>query len=107
VKLAHLCAAFAIAVSQTAFAQNAAPYAPITKPLTIEQVPGTQIYYSIGIPGVPGKANEGNTSNAGYVITDDGVVVFDALGTPSLGWAMLQDIRKRTDKKIRYVALSH
>ena len=107
-KLVHLCAAFTIAVSQTAFAQNTtAPYAPITKPLTVGQVPGTQIFYSIGIPGVPGKANEGNTSNAGYVITDEGVVVFDALGTPSLGWAMLQDIRKHTDKKIRYVALSH
>mgnify|MGYP000863923993 FL=1 len=107
-KLAHLCAVFAIAVSQTALAQNTpAPYAPITKPLTIGQVPDTQIYYSIGIPGVPSKANEGNTSNAGYVVTNEGVVVFDALGTPSLGWAMLQDIRKHTDKKVRYVALSH
>ena len=34
-------------------------------------------------------------------------VVFDALGTPSLGWALLQEIRKVTDKKIRYVVLSH
>ena len=24
-------------------------------------------------------------SNAGFVVTDDGVVVFDALGTPALG----------------------
>src|SRR5581483_2193568 len=86
VKFARLCAiAATIAFSSAAPAQKAdSPYAPLTKPLTIEQIPGTQIYYSIGIPGVPGKANEGNTSNAGFIITDDGVVVFDALGTPSL-----------------------
>ena len=82
-------------------------YAPLDRPLTIQQVPGAPIYYSIGSPGVPGKENQGNTSNAGFVVTDDGVVVFDALGTPSLGWALLQDIRKVTDKPVRYVVLSH
>ena len=55
----------------------------------------------------PGKENEGNTSNAGFVVTSEGVVVFDALGTPSLGWALLQEIRKITDRKIRYVVASH
>ena len=34
-------------------------------------------------------------------------MVFDALGTPSLGWALLQEIRKVTDRKIRYVIASH
>lgn len=82
-------------------------YAPLDRPLQIRQVSGAPIYYSIGNPGVPGKANQGNTSNAGFVVTDDGVVVFDALGTPSLGWALLQDIRKVTDKPVRYVVLSH
>ena len=71
-------------------------------------MPGKPIwYYSVGNPGIPGKENEGNTSNAGFVVTSDGVVVFDALGTPSLGWALLQEIRKVTGKKIRYVVLSH
>jgi len=82
-------------------------YAPLPIPLRIQQVPGAPIYYSIGHPGVPGQQNEGNTSNAGFVVTPDGVIVFDALGTPSLGWALLQDIRKVTDKPVRYVALSH
>ena len=82
-------------------------YAPITIPLDVEQVPGKPIYYSVGNPGIPGKDNEGNTSNAGYVVTSDGVVVFDALGTPSHGWALLQDIRKITDKPVRYVIASH
>src|SRR4030081_149664 len=88
-------------------AQPASPYPPIAIPLKIDQVPGKPIYYSTGNPGVPGRENEGNTSNAGFVVTSDGVVVFDALGTTSLGWALLQQIRKVTDKKVRYVIASH
>lgn len=88
-------------------AETASPYPAITLPLKIEQVPGKPIWYSTGNPGIPGKDNEGNTSNAGFVVTSGGVVVFDALGTPSLGWALLQQIRSVTDKTIRYVVLSH
>lgn len=100
--------ALAMLLSFANVAQTAdAPYAPLTKPLHIEQVPGAPIWYSIGNPGIPGKDNEGNTSNAGFVVTSDGVAVFDALGTPSLGWALLQEIRKATDKPVRYVIASH
>jgi glyoxylase-like metal-dependent hydrolase (beta-lactamase superfamily II) len=88
-------------------AEESPVYPPITRPLRIEQVPGLPIYYSIGSPGIPGKQNEGNTSNAGFVVTPDGVVVFDALGTPSLGWALLREIRKITDKPVRYIVVSH
>jgi glyoxylase-like metal-dependent hydrolase (beta-lactamase superfamily II) len=95
------CAGFA------ADAQTVSPYPPLTIPLKIDQVPGQPVWYSTGNPGIPGKDNEGNTSNAGFVVTSDGVVVFDALGTPGLGWALLQEIRKVTDRKIRYVVLSH
>ncbi len=88
-------------------AEESPTYPPISRPLRIERVPGLPIYYSIGSPGIPGKQNEGNTSNAGFVVTPDGVVVFDALGTPSLGWALLQEIRKVTDKPVRYIVVSH
>jgi glyoxylase-like metal-dependent hydrolase (beta-lactamase superfamily II) len=88
-------------------AQTVSPYPALMIPLRIDQVPGKPIWYSTGNPGIPGKDNEGNTSNAGFVVTSDGVVVFDALGTPSLGWALLQEIRKVTGRKIRYVVLSH
>jgi glyoxylase-like metal-dependent hydrolase (beta-lactamase superfamily II) len=98
---------FAACAAAAALAQNISPYAPITIPLKIDQVPGKPIWYSTGNPGVPGKDNEGNTSNGGFVVTSDGVVVFDALGTPSHGWALLQQIRKVTNKKIRYVVASH
>jgi glyoxylase-like metal-dependent hydrolase (beta-lactamase superfamily II) len=91
----------------TAGAQTASPYPALTIPLKIDQVPGKPVWYSTGNSGIPGKDNEGNTSNAGFVVTSGGVVVFDALGTPSLGWALLQQIRKVTDQQIRYVVLSH
>jgi glyoxylase-like metal-dependent hydrolase (beta-lactamase superfamily II) len=98
---------FAACAAVSVQAQNISPYAPITIPLKLDQVPGKPIWYSTGNPGVPGKDNEGNTSNGGFVVTSDGVVVFDALGTPSHGWALLQQIRKVTDKKVRYVVASH
>ena len=103
--VAMACAAMLAATAS--HSQGQEPYAPLGRPLMIEQVPDTNIFYSIGSPGIPGKENEGNTSNAGFVITDDGVVVFDALGTPSLGWALLRNIQKRTDKKVRFVIASH
>jgi glyoxylase-like metal-dependent hydrolase (beta-lactamase superfamily II) len=97
----------AFAVAMPVHAEDASPYAAITIPLKIDQVPGKPIWYSTGNPGVPGKDNEGNTSNAGFVVTSDGVVAFDALGTPSHGSALLREIRKVTDKKVRYVVASH
>lgn len=100
-------AVLAIAALLARHVAAADEYAPLPTPLQIQQVPDAPIYYSIGHPGVPGKQNEGNTSNAGFVVTPDGVIVFDALGTPSLGWALLQDIRKITDRPVRYVVLSH
>ena len=103
--VAMACAAMLAATASHSQGQES--YAPLGRPLMIQQVPDTNIFYSIGSPGIPGKENEGNTSNAGFVITDDGVVVFDALGTPSLGWALLRNIQKRTDKKVRFVIASH
>jgi glyoxylase-like metal-dependent hydrolase (beta-lactamase superfamily II) len=88
-------------------AAHAQTYAPLDAPLVVEQVPGHPIYYSVGSPGVPGEANQGNTSNAGFVVTVDGVVVFDALGTPSLGWALLEKIRQTTPASVRYTVVSH
>jgi glyoxylase-like metal-dependent hydrolase (beta-lactamase superfamily II) len=90
-----------------ASAQAAPPYPPLNEPLAIEQVPGAPIYYTLGSPGVPAQQNEGHTSNAGFVVTADGVVVFDALGTPSLGWSLLQAIKNITAKPVRYNVLSH
>jgi glyoxylase-like metal-dependent hydrolase (beta-lactamase superfamily II) len=90
-----------------AIAQTPQPYPPLTTPLVITQVPGEPIYYTLGNPGVPEQRNQGNTSNAGFVVTTDGVVVFDALGTPSLGWNLLEAIKKATNRPVRYNVVSH
>ncbi len=64
-------------------------------------------WYVMGASGMASGANEGFMSNAGFVITDDGVVVFDALGTPALGERLIGEIRKLTTQPIRHVVVSH
>ncbi|WP_455208454.1 MBL fold metallo-hydrolase [Kaarinaea lacus] len=63
-------------------------------------------YYVEGLPGTP-TDNEGFMSNAGVVITSEGVVIFDALGTPSLAYKLYYLIRQVTDKPIVKVVVSH
>jgi glyoxylase-like metal-dependent hydrolase (beta-lactamase superfamily II) len=60
-----------------------------------------------GEAGMASTANRGYMSNAGFVVTDAGVVVFDALGTPALGEAMLAAIRRISSRPIRRVIVSH
>jgi glyoxylase-like metal-dependent hydrolase (beta-lactamase superfamily II) len=60
-----------------------------------------------GEAGMASPANKGFMSNAGFVVTGDGVVVFDALGTPALGRAMIAAIRKVTPQPIKRVVVSH
>ncbi len=83
------------------------PYGTVSLPFELHQVPEAPVYYIIGKSGVPDAVNEGHTSNAGFVVTNEGVVVFDALGTPALGYRMLQRIREVTDKPITHVVISH
>jgi glyoxylase-like metal-dependent hydrolase (beta-lactamase superfamily II) len=66
-----------------------------------------RVYYVQGKPGVASAENEGFNSNAGFVVTDDGVVVIDALGTPALGAALVKTIRGVTSKPIRRVIVTH
>ena len=51
--------------------------------------------------------NRGWTGNAGFVVTDDGVVVIDALGTPKLGERLIATIKTVTEKPIRYLIVTH
>jgi glyoxylase-like metal-dependent hydrolase (beta-lactamase superfamily II) len=66
-----------------------------------------RVYYVQGQPGIASAANEGYNSNAGFVVTDEGVVVVDALGTPALGNALLAAIRRVTPRPVRRVILTH
>jgi len=51
--------------------------------------------------------NRGFNGNAGFVVTGDGVVVIDALGTPKLGRRLIATVRSVTDQPIRYLILTH
>lgn len=64
-------------------------------------------WYFIGDTSMASAENQGFMSNAGFVVTPDGVVVFDTLGTPALGAAMLDAIAKVTDQPVKRVLVSH
>lgn len=65
------------------------------------------VWYVQGASGPASAANKGYISNAGFVVTADGVVVIDALGTPALGRALLAAIRGISDAPIRRVIVTH
>ncbi len=77
-----------------------------TVPLRAVQV-GTHSWYVLGQSGAATRANQGFMSNAGFVVTADGVVVFDSLGTPALARRMIGEIRRVTRQPIRRVIVSH
>ncbi|PXX92039.1 MBL fold metallo-hydrolase [Marinobacter vulgaris] len=106
IRLTGVAAAMLIG-SGTLAAESAPEYPPVTIPFEAESVSVDNVYYFSGQSGVPGKQNEGFTANAGFVITEEGVVVFDALGTPSLGAAMVDKIRELTALPITHVVISH
>ena len=45
--------------------------------------------------------------NTGVIIGDDSVLICDALATPVMAQKLIAEIRKLTDKPIKYVVLSH
>ena len=52
-------------------------------------------------------ANQNFISNAGFVVTPEGVVVIDALGSPPLARRLLAEIGRITPKPVRYVIATH
>lgn len=64
-------------------------------------------YFFYGNIATINDDNRGFNGNAGFVVTDAGVVVIDALGTPLLGRRMIATIRSVTDRPIRYLILTH
>ena len=64
------------------------------------------VYYVQGAPGTATQ-NHGFISNAAAVVTDDGVILLDTLGSPALAELFLQKLRKVTDKPVKKVILSH
>ncbi|MEJ2322475.1 MAG: MBL fold metallo-hydrolase, partial [Gammaproteobacteria bacterium] len=86
-------------------AGDQAAYAPVSVPMQPVKLTD-DVYYVEGLAGAA-TDHEGFISNAGFVITDEGVVLFDALGTPALAWQLRQEIAKITDKPVIKVVVSH
>lgn len=78
----------------------------VTVPMKAVRV-GAHSYFVQGLPGAASSENQGFMSNAGFVVTRDGVVVFDALASPPLAEKLLGLIRTVTPLPIRRVIVSH
>ncbi|GAO36956.1 beta-lactamase [Sulfuricella sp. T08] len=79
-------------------------------PVTVEVKPvklSPHSYYVEGLAGAASSENQGFMSNAGFVVTPGGVVVFDTLGSPPLATELIRQIRKITTQPIRLVIVSH
>jgi glyoxylase-like metal-dependent hydrolase (beta-lactamase superfamily II) len=90
-----------------AFSAAAAADYPATKAKVAPIQVTPRVYYVQGLAGIASSENEGFNSNAGFVVTDEGVVVVDALGTPALGDALLRAIRGVTTKPLKRVIVTH
>lgn len=87
-------------------AQSADAASAVTVPMKAVKL-GKHSYYVQGLPGAASSVNQGFMSNAGFVVTKDGVVVFDALASPPLAEKLVGEIRKITKQPIRRVIVSH
>jgi glyoxylase-like metal-dependent hydrolase (beta-lactamase superfamily II) len=66
-----------------------------------------KVWFVQGEAALGSPANRNFISNAGFVVTGDGVVVVDALGSPALADELLAAIRRVTTQPVRYVILTH
>jgi len=83
----------------------ASEYAESRVDMKLQRV-SEHVYFVQGKAGIA-TDNEGFISNAAAVLTDEGVVVIDSLGSPSLASKFLKLIREVTDKPIVKVIVTH
>ena len=82
------------------------PKAPDNRPLPVYKI-ASDTYMLLGNISTLNVNNRGWNGNAGFVVTSEGVVVIDTLGTPKLGRRFIATIRSLTDKPIRYLIVTH
>ena len=80
-------------------------YPPTSVKMEVNKV-SEHVYYVQGEAGIA-TDNEGFISNSGFVVTKEGVVVFDALGTPSLAHKLIGEIQEITTQPIKKLVVSH
>ncbi len=82
-----------------------AEYPPATVDMTLQRV-SEHVYYAQGAAGIA-TDNQGFISNAAAVVTSQGVVIVDALGSPSLAERFLGLVREVTDQPVAKVIVTH
>ena len=85
---------------------GALAYADTPPPLKAVQV-ADRVWFVQGQAALGTPENRNFISNAGFVVTDDGVVVVDALGSPTLAQELLAEIKRVTPQPVRYVIVTH
>ncbi len=83
-----------------------AEFEPVTVLMEVLKV-SEHSYYVMGQAGMVSNANQGFNSNAAFVVTRDGVVVFDVLGSPALGQRFAELIARTTAQPVRRIVVSH
>ncbi|MDQ6627245.1 MAG: MBL fold metallo-hydrolase [Pseudomonadota bacterium] len=112
VAVVRICVAGALCLGTWQAASAAAPepgaheFEATAVPMKVVKV-APHSYYVEGQAGAVSTANQGFNSNAAFVVTTSGVVVFDALGTPALGKRLSDLIARTTAQPVRRVILSH
>ena len=94
---------FYLTVSLSAYASDDSSATVEMTPIKVSQ----HTYYVQGLSGAASSANQGFMSNAGFVVTNAGVVVFDTLGTPALAEKFIAAIKSVTSQPIKLVIISH
>ena len=84
---------------------HSAEYARSTVDMKLQRV-SEHVYYVQGVSGIA-TDNEGFISNAAAVVTADGLVIIDALGSPSLAARFLELLREVTDKPVAKLIVTH
>jgi len=78
------------------------------QPASIQAVQLAQgVWFVQGNSALGSTGNRNFISNAGFFVTDEGVVVVDALGSPALAQELLREIHRVTPQALRYVVVTH
>lgn len=75
-------------------------------PLAVTEV-ARGIFAHKGRHEMPGPANQGDEANAGFILGEKGVAVFDTGGSRATGEALYASVRAETDLPIDWLILTH
>jgi glyoxylase-like metal-dependent hydrolase (beta-lactamase superfamily II) len=94
-----------VALALMASLQGACAQTRADRPTPVQVAPDAWMVQ--GVSALGSAANRNFISNAGFVVTRDGVVVIDALGSPELAKELRAEIARITPKPVTHVIVTH